>query len=127
MCTPIKKRLANYIEIDIMPKRIVWLGNSLEMVRQFPSEAKQRAGRQLNRVQEGREPDDWKPMPTIGLGVNEIRVRAGGAYRVLYVAKFQEAIYVVHAFEKKTQKTAAVDLDLARKRFRQLVNERKAN
>jgi phage-related protein len=64
-------------------------------------------------------------MPTIGLGVNEIRVRVGGAYRVIYVAKFVEAVYVLHAFEKKSRKTAQMDIELARRRFRSLIQDRR--
>ncbi|MDD2808672.1 type II toxin-antitoxin system RelE/ParE family toxin [Rhodoferax sp.] len=71
------------------------------------------------------EPTDWKPMETVGAGVKEIRIKIEKAYRVLYIAKFSEAIYVLHAFEKKTPKTSKVDLDLANTRYRQLVNERK--
>ncbi|MDA0226113.1 MAG: type II toxin-antitoxin system RelE/ParE family toxin, partial [Proteobacteria bacterium] len=71
------------------------------------------------------EPADWKPMPSVGLGVREIRVRAGGAWRVIYVARFAEAVYVLHAFRKKSRKTAREDVDLARRRCRQLVEERK--
>lgn len=83
------------------------------------------AGYQLERVQAGKEPADSKPMPSVGLGVNEIRVRADGAFRVIYIAKFPEAVYVLHAFEKKSRKTAKQDVELARKRFRTLVQERK--
>ena len=67
----------------------------------------------------------WKPMPTIGLGVKEIRVRAGNAYRLIYVARFSEAVYVLHAFEKKSRKTSRSDVALARNRFKDLVRERK--
>lgn len=64
-------------------------------------------------------------MPSVGLGVNEIRVREdGGAFRVIYVAKFSEAVYVLHAFQKKAPKTAKQDIELARRRFRELVQER---
>ena len=78
------------------------------------------------RVQSGREPTDWKPMPAIGAGANEIRVRdESGAWRVIYVAKFAEAIYVLHAFQKKTQRTAIQDIDLAAERYRALVRQRK--
>jgi phage-related protein len=76
-------------------------------------------------VQVGDDPLDWKPMETVGVGVREIRIREEKAYRILYVAKFAEAIYVIHAFEKKTQKTSKADLTLASNRYRQLVNERK--
>jgi phage-related protein len=78
--------------------------------------------RQLNLVREGREPTDWKPMKTIGAGVNEIRTRdASGAYRVIYIAKLKDAVYVLHCFEKKSQKTSRQDLELASKRFKQLI------
>jgi len=96
-----------------------------QAVKDFPQLARQRAGRQLARVQDGLEPEDWKPMPSIGIGVSEIRVREGRAFRLIYVAKFSEAIYVLHAFEKKARKTPKSDIDLARTRFRTLVNERK--
>ena len=108
-----------------MRKSVTWLGDSLEAIRGFPALARTRVGRQIARVQDGLDPDDWKPMPSVGIGVNEIRVRAEGAYRVIYVAKFAESIYVVHAFEKKAQRTPRPDIELARKRFRALVNERK--
>ncbi|MBA3033134.1 MAG: type II toxin-antitoxin system RelE/ParE family toxin [Gammaproteobacteria bacterium] len=71
------------------------------------------------------EPADWKPMQTVGAGVKEIRIRVENAYRVLYVAKFAEAVYVLHGFEKKTRRTPKADIDLAGKRYRQLLNERK--
>jgi len=96
-----------------------------QAVKDFPQLARQRAGRQLARVQDGLEPEDWKPMPSIGIGVSEIRVREGRAFRLIYVAKFSEAIYVLHAFEKKARRTPKSDIDLARTRFRALVNERK--
>ena len=108
------------------PKQVKWLGNSREQIREFPDEPKREAGDQLERVQAGKEPADWKPMPSVGLGVNEIRVRnAGGAFRVIYVARFSEAVYVLHAFQKTARKTPKPDLDLARRRFRELVQERK--
>ena len=108
-----------------MRKQVTWIGDSLSAIREFPTLARNRAGRQIARLQDGLEPDDWKPMPSVGLGVSEIRIRAEGAYRVMYVAKFAESIYVVHAFEKKAKRTAQRDIELARKRFRALVNERK--
>ena len=88
----------------------------------FPTRAQQNALRELRRVQEGEEPHDWKPMKTIGPGVNEIRVRdQSGAFRVIYLAKLKDAIYVLHCFEKKSQKTSRQDLELASRRYRQLV------
>jgi len=111
--------------IRTQTKAMRWLGDSLEAVKDFSDEARREAGHQLGRVQEGEDPIDWKPMETVGAGVREIHIRVEKAYRVLYVAKFSEAIYVIHAFEKKTQKTSKTDLELASNRYRQLVNERK--
>jgi phage-related protein len=108
-----------------MRRPVTWLGDSLDVIRDFPDLARGRIGRQIARLQDGLAPDDWKPMPSVGLGVSEIRVRAEGAYRVIYVAKFGESIYVVHAFEKKAQRTVRPDIELARGRFRALVNERR--
>ena len=105
-------------------KPVYWQGDSLERIREFPDEAKREAGYQIERVQAGKEPADWKPMPSIGFGVNEIRVREGGAFRVIYLAKFQEAVYVLHAFQKKSRKTTKADIELARRRFMALVSER---
>jgi phage-related protein len=110
----------------IRRKRIEWIGDSRDAIRGFPEVAKQRTGRELARVQEGLEPTDRKPMPSIGLGVSEIRVREdSGAFRVIYVAKFAEAIYVLHAFQKKGRKTPKAEIELARKRYRAILNERK--
>jgi phage-related protein len=107
-----------------MMKPVVWRGDSLARLREFPREAMREAGYQLERLQTGREAKDWKPMPSIGTGVNELRVRMGGAFRVVYVAKFAEAIYVLHAFQKKSQRTARLDVELARARFKSLMNEK---
>ena len=107
-------------------KRVEWLGDSLRQIREFPDEAKREAGYQLERVQAGKDPEDWRPMPSVGLGVNEIRVReGGGAFRAIYVAKFVQVVYVLHAFQKKARKTPKQDIELARQRFRELVQERK--
>lgn len=106
-------------------KWVIWLGDSLERIREFPAGARREAGYQLERVQAGKEPADWKPMPSIGLGASEIRVRKDGAFRVIYIAKFQEAVYVFHAFQKKSRKTDNADIELARGRFRLLIEERR--
>ena len=106
-------------------KRVIWLADSREQLSEFAAAARGVAGFELWEVQQGKEPSDCKPMPAIGLGVKEIRVRVGGAYRVIYLAKFAEAVYVLHAFQKKAQKTPKADIDLARTRFRQLIQERK--
>jgi phage-related protein len=102
-------------------KPVEFLGDALECLRAFPERARREAGFQLERVQRGLEPDSWKPMSSIGPGVREIRVRdQSGAFRVIYVASFAEAIFVLHAFQKKTQRTSKRDIDLAQGRFREL-------
>ncbi len=106
-------------------KPITWLGSSLEDIKAFPEEARRSAGFQLRRVQEGLAPNDWKPMPDVGAGVQEIRLHAAGEHRVLYVARFAEAVYVLHGFEKKTRRTPKRDLELARKRYGDLVQMRR--
>jgi phage-related protein len=105
-------------------KPIEFRGTALDDLRQFPGTARRQAGFQLDQVQRGRQPDDWKPMTSIGQGVQEIRIRdESGAFRVLYVAKFERAIYVLHCFQKKTQKTSKADLDVARLRYGDLRKE----
>jgi phage-related protein len=106
-------------------KPVVWLGDSLHRLREFPAGATRIAGYELERVQSGREPKDWKPMPIVGLGVNEIRARIGDEYRLFYVAKFVEAVYVLHAFQKKSQKTSLADINVAQRRYRELLEERR--
>ena len=99
-------------------KPIEFLGDSLRSLREFPDDAKRDAGYQLDRVQHGLQPDDFKPMPTIGKGVEEIRVRDdSGTYRVIYTARLADAVYVRHAFQKKTQATSKRDIELAKQRF----------
>jgi phage-related protein len=98
----------------------IWLGSSRRDLRAFPVLARRLAGFQLRRVQQGLEPDDWKPMQTVGPDVREIRIHIAGAPRVFYVATQPEAIYVLHAFEKKTRKTSSHDLEIGRDRFRAL-------
>lgn len=106
------------------PKPLAFRGSSQDDLRAFPTAAKREAGHQLDQVQHGFEPDDWKPMPTIGSGVREIRVRdVAGAFRVIYVAKFADAVYVLHCFQKKTEKTSKLDIELASKRYRDLKME----
>jgi phage-related protein len=105
-------------------KPVTFHGDSLDRLRDFPTGVRQQAGQELYRVQIGRDPSDWKPMQTIGAGVREIRLRdASGAFRVIYVATFADAVHVLHAFRKKSQKTAQRDLDLAAARLRDLKRE----
>jgi len=106
----------------ILIKSLYWLGDSQERVREFAPEVRQRIGFELWEVQQGKEPADWKPVATIGPGVNEIRVHCKGEYRVLYVAKFAHEVYVLHAFAKKTRQIASRDITLAATRYRGLIH-----
>ena len=99
-------------------KPITWLGTSREDVKSFPEKVRQIVGAELMAVQSGYEPSDWKPMSSIGPGVREIRVQYEGQFRVIYIAKFSESTYVLHAFRKKTQRTSKQDMDLARNRLK---------
>ncbi len=102
-------------------KPVVFLGDSLDRVREFPERVRRQAGFELRQVQHGLDPTDWKPMKSVGPGVREIRLRDGsGAFRVLYVATRADAVYVLHAFRKKTQATAKRELDVAALRLRLL-------
>lgn len=102
-------------------KELVFLGDSLERLRDFPEAARKEAGVQLHKVQQGLEPSDWKPMASVGQGMREIRIRdEAGAFRVLYITRIEDAVFVLHAFQKKTQQTAKRDLDLAAARLRQI-------
>jgi phage-related protein len=106
------------------PKPLEFRGSAQDDLRAFPLTAKREAGYQLDQVQNGLEPDDWKPIATIGTGVREIRIRdLAGAFRVIYVAKFADAIYVLHCFQKKTARTNQTDIELATKRYRDLKQE----
>lgn len=107
-------------------KPITWCGDSLQRIREFSDGARREAGHQLGRVQHGREPEDWKPMTTVGAGAHEIRIHKDGEFRVLYVAKFAEAIYVLHAFQKKARKTPQKDIDRSATRYRAIVDERRS-
>ena len=106
-------------------KDLQWRGSSYKDLLSFPDESRREVGYQLGFVQLGFEPCDWKPMSSIGQGVKEIRIHVEGEFRVLYVAKYEEAIYVLHAFQKKAQKTPKRDIDIAKTRFRELERERK--
>ena len=106
-------------------KSIVFIGDSLKRLREFPEDARHDAGYQLDKVQRGQTPDDCKPMPAIGKGVEEIRIwDDSGTYRVIYTARLRDAVYVLHAFQKKTQATSKRDVDVARQRLAQVVKER---
>ncbi len=107
-------------------KRVEFLGDSLEQLRDFPEAARKEAGVQLHKVQLGLEPSDWKPMTIVGPGVREIRIRdEAGAFRVIFVADIADTVYVLHAFQKKTQQTVKRDLNLAAARLRQIQESRR--
>ena len=105
-------------------KDIEFIGSSLKVIKDFPLKAKRQVGHELDRVQRGQEPSDWKPMKNIGTGVKEIRVKdEEGIFRVIYLVKYLDLVHVLHAFQKKTQQTSKSDLDLAKKRLKQLIQE----
>lgn len=109
-------------------KTLQFIGSSQDDLREFPPEVRHEIGLELMRVQFGGMPTDFKPMPSVGSGVYEVRVHIEGAWRAIFVTKFEQAIYVLHAFQKKTQKTRKEDLELASKRYKQaleLVHEKK--
>lgn len=101
-------------------KLLVWVGTSLDLLRAFPEAACRLAGYQLRRVQSGLMPSDWKPMPSVGPGVVEMRVHTALEHRVFYIARFPEAVYVLHACEKRTRRTRQADLELVRARLAEL-------
>lgn len=105
-------------------KDVLFCGSSLDDLRKFPAAAMRVAGYQMDKVQNGKEPTDWKPMETVGAGVKEIRIQdEAGAFRVIYLAKLADAVYVLHCFQKKTSQTSEKDIKLARKRFKDLMKE----
>jgi phage-related protein len=107
-------------------KPVQFLGSSLKSLREFPKDVRHDAGRQIDRVQKGKQPDDFKPMPSIGKGVEEIRLwDDAGTFRVIYTARLTDAVYVLHAFQKKTPTTAKRDIDTAKTRFTQLLKDLK--
>jgi len=105
-------------------KPLFWAGSALQDLRAFPEEARRIAGHELHLVQQGLEPDDWKAVPSVGPGVYELRIRTGREHRVFYVAKFAEGIYVLHAFQKKTQQTSHRDIELGWDRYREVLRQR---
>ena len=105
-------------------KPLKFVGSSQDDLIAFPQEARRECGRELDRVQRGLMPTDFKPMLNVGKGVYEIRVHVLGEWRVLYVARHAEAVYVLHAFQKKTAKTSKPDIETAMRRWKQVENER---
>lgn len=115
-------------ESSIIARPVRWVGAADRELKAFPDEARQEAGYALWRVQQGREPSDWKPMYAVGAGVCEIRVRTSGPrvvqHRVIYVARYAEAVYVLHAFAKKSARTSQHNIEVARARYRTLLRQR---
>jgi phage-related protein len=105
-------------------KKLIWIGGSKRRVKEFPDEARQKAGHELWQVQEGFDPDDWRPMLTVGAGAKEIRLHKPHEHRVIYVAQFTEGIYVLHAFEKKTRQTPQREIDTARSSYAEMQKQR---
>jgi len=102
-------------------KSLNWIGSSLKDLTAFPDDAKRVAGYQLYRIQQGLNPENWKPFKSVGAGVKEIRISEDkGVFRVMYVAKFEDAVYILHSFQKKTRKTAKKDIDIAKARYAQV-------
>ncbi|MBM4299698.1 MAG: type II toxin-antitoxin system RelE/ParE family toxin [Deltaproteobacteria bacterium] len=99
-------------------KPLVWIGSSRRDLLEFSDEARRRAGFELRAVQRGDDPSDFKPMPLVGPGVYEIRIQTGDVFRLFYVTKFEEGVYVLHAFQKKTQKTPARDIAIGQQRYK---------
>lgn len=103
-------------------KHVFFMGNSLDEIRDFPVGARRQIGFQIDRLQNGLDPNDWKPMKTIGPGVREIRIRdVNGAFRVIYLAALADRVYVLHAFAKKSQATSRTDIEIATARFKELM------
>lgn len=102
-----------------MKKNITFLGDTLKVIRSFPDDAKQDVGYQLHKVQSGDQPDDFKPMHAVGAGVEELRVWDDqGTYRVIYTARFQDTVYVLHSFKKQTEETPTAEIDAAKDRLK---------
>ena len=108
----------------MLNKSISWVASARDDLRNFPTSARRKAGLELQALQRGETPTDCKPMPSIGPGVMEIRINIGNAYRIFYVAKFAEGIYVLHAFQKKAQRTSKQDIQLGQQRYRMLLRHR---
>lgn len=103
-----------------MMKDIIWLGSSYNDLLDFSKPAKQMAGYNLDKLQRGKDPLDWKPMPSIGKGVKELRIHCENEYRLIYLAQRPEGVYILHSFVKKSEKTSSKDLELAKRRFKEI-------
>jgi phage-related protein len=102
-------------------RTVVFEGNTLETLRQLPDNARLRSGYEIDRAQRDKEPENWKPFPSVGQGVREIRVQVGKQYRIIYIAKFEDKVHVLHVFEKKSQKTRKSDIEIAKNRLKEVI------
>ncbi len=102
-------------------RKVVFEGNSLEIIRQMPDGARYRTGHEIDRVQRDKEPENWKPFPAIGQGAREIRIQVDGQYRIIYITKFEAKVHVLHVFSKKTQKTRKADIEIAKHRLKEVI------
>lgn len=107
-------------------KSIVWLSVTYETIKVYPVNVRRETGYNLDKLQRGAEPSDWKPMTKIGPGVKEIRIHEGNEYRILYVTKFKEAIYILHSFVKKTQQTTQKEMNIGRKQYLEMLRMRRS-
>jgi phage-related protein len=105
-------------------KPIEWIGAAKKDLMDFPDDARRQAGFELRSIQQGDLPSDFKPMSIVGKGVEEIRIQTDNAYRIFYIARFEEAVYVLHVFQKKTQKTSSDDIELGQQRYKQMLQQR---
>ena len=127
-----KSLLTGYTKFGILDgavlrKELHWLGSSRRSVKSFPKDTKKILGRELDQIQLGGLPGDWRPMPEVGSGVMEIRIHRPGEYRIFYIANYPEAVYVLHAFQKKTQATSEKDKQIGIKQYAELQNVRQQN
>ncbi len=106
-------------------KKVIFEGNTLDVIRYLPEDVRQRSGYEIDRIQRNLEPVDWKPFPAIGPGVREIRIKINGQYRIIYMTKFENKVHVLHVFKKKTQKTRHTDINIAKSRFNDVIRRYK--
>jgi phage-related protein len=106
-------------------KELKFAGSTLADIRAFPRVARQDAGYQLNQVQLGFEPSDWKPMTSIASGVREIRIHRTGEFRVIYITMMHDAVYILHAFQKKARKTPKREIDVAKARLKLILDKQR--
>ena len=119
--------MPNYIKLDILTmKPVAFIGRALSELKAFPDAPRREAGFQIFNLQSGVDPDNWKPLVGVGPGVMEIRIHEGGEFRVVYVTRMPEAVYVIHAFQKKSQATAKRNLETIKRRYAAMLKERES-